>query len=544
MPKSTATSDKAVSFGLVVFALSLAQFIMTVDTTIMNIAIPTVVEDLNTTVGEVQSAITLYALTMAAFMLFGAKLGEIHGRKKIFNIGLIIYAVGSLTTAFAPNLLTLIIGWSLLEGFGASLMMPAMMALISINFSGKRRVSALGIVAGVAGAAAALGPLIGGALSTYATWRYAFIGEVVIAIITLYLSKNILDSKTRNTDPLDLKGVVLAASGLGVFVFGILQASTYGWVRAIRPFEIGGFSFEPFGLSIVPFICGAGVFLIQRFLSYERYLEKQNKPTLLKASLLKKLTLRSSLNIVLLTQLVTGGILFILPLFLQLVLGFSAIESGIALLPLSIALIVSSSFSTRISELFGDTRTIKYGQYAIIFGIIILSTSISNETVATDMIFPMLFIGSGIGVIIPINQAILLSGVDKTDSSQVSGLNYTYQQLGMSLGTAVIGSVLLFSLGNGIVRGLSSSVIFDQAEVEANSTKISSNVQFVSNEQLEEILKTTDTNEKEQQEFIEINSDARLRALRASLVATALFVLLGIHSTTRLRDAKKGLSKA
>lgn len=527
----------AVSFGIVVFALSLAQFIMTVDSTIMNVSIPTLVDDLDTTVGAVQTAISLYALIMAAFMLLGSKLGEIYGRKRMFQVGLVIYGIGSAITAVAPNIGILILGWSVLEGLGASLMMPAMMALISINFDGKKRISALGITAGVAGAAAAVGPIVGGALSTYATWRYAFVAEVVIAIITLVLSRQILDNAKLAKEKVDMPGALLAALGLSTFVFGILQASEYGWVRATKPFNIAGLEFEPFGLSIVPFLCGIGLLLVGLLFRVEAKRKAQKLPTLLNVSLFEKVTIKTGLNIVLITQLVLGGTMFIMPLFLQLVLGFSAMRTGVVMLPISIALVASSILTTKAAEKYGAIRTIRFSQVLLVAGLFLLAYNTTNDASAANLILPFAFLGAAIGFIMPLNQSILLGSVKDKDSSQVAGLNYTFQQLGMSLGTAVIGSVLLFSLGNGIVQGLSTSDSFDPVEISENSVAISSNVEFVSNEQLSAGLAQSDLSEEQQADIMSVNTDARLRALRVAIGAAMVFSLLALSSSGRMQDA-------
>lgn len=534
------STNRVVNFGLVVFALSLAQFIMTIDTTIMNVSVPTLVNDLETTVGAVQGAIALYALVMAAFMLLGSKLGEIYGRKKIFQIGLVIYAFGSAITAAAPNIGVLMLGWSVLEGIGASLMMPAMMALISINFQGKQRVSALGIVAGVAGAAAALGPIVGGALSTYASWRYAFLTEVVIAIITLVLSKKILDSTKVSNEKIDWQGSTLVASGMALFVYGVLQASEYGWVRASKPFEVAGLTIAPFGLSIVLFLCGLGALLLWLFLQVETARRKANKPVLLNVSLLDIIPIKTGLTIVLVTQLALGGTLFVLPLFLQLVLGFSAMQTGVAMLPVSVALVATSILSNRLSEKFGTIRVIRTSQVILVFSLVLLAINVTSDTVVSDLLIPFTLFGAAIGVIMPLNQSILLGSAATKDSSQVAGLNYTYQQLGMSLGTAVIGSVLLFSLGNNIVAGLETSPQFDAKVVEAQSVQISSNVEFVSNEQLEAALKEADDlTESQKNTIIAVNEEARLTALRVAIAAAAVLTLLSIQSSGRMKDALK-----
>ncbi|MCA9342867.1 MFS transporter [Candidatus Saccharibacteria bacterium] len=528
---------KSAGYGLILFALSLAQFIMTVDTTIMNVSVPTLVDDLNTTVGYVQTAITLYALVMASLMLVGGKLGEIFGRKKMFQLGLVIYAIGSLTTAVAPNIGVLIFGWSFLEGIGAALMMPAMMALISVNFKGKQRVAALGVVAGVAGAAAALGPIIGGALSTYASWRYAFIGEVVIALLTLILSKNILDAKISARKQLDYKGSLLAVTGLALLVFGILQISTYGLIKATRPFEIAGYEIDLFGLSIAPFLIGIGAIVIWLLFKYERRLKDKKQPYLLNIDLFKVVPLRSGLSVVLITQLTLAGTLFVMPLFLQLVLGYSAMKSGVALLPISVALIGFSAFGQKITKGKSAIESVRIGQTLLFMGLILLLFVVGNDTEITNLIIPFLFMGAGIGLIIPFIQTVILGSVKASDSSQAAGLNYTYQQLGTSLGTALVGGALLFSLGSGIVKGLGSSEQFDQSLVEQNSVQISNNVEFVSNAQLESALDQSNYSDEQKNEILFINSEARIRSIRTSLGVAAVALLISFGASGKVKDA-------
>ena len=185
--KRGAKAVAAASAGFVLFVLATGQFIMALDSSVMNVSIATVAEDIGTTVTGIQTAITLYTLVMACLMIPGGKIGSIIGRRRAFSIGCVIYAAGSLTTALAPNLLILIIGWSFLEGIGAALIMPAIVALVAGNFEVKARPKAYGLIAAAAAMAIAVGPLIGGLVTTYASWRYVFVGEVVVIVVLLVL---------------------------------------------------------------------------------------------------------------------------------------------------------------------------------------------------------------------------------------------------------------------------------------------------------------------------------------------------------------------
>ena len=234
--------------------LAAAQFVMVLDSSVMNVSISQIVADLDTTVTGVQGAITMYTLVMAAFMLVGAKLGDIWGRDRAFGIGLAVYGLGSLTTALSPNLYVLLFGWSLVEGLGAVLVIPAIAALTAANYEGKDRAFAYGIIGGVAGAAIAVGPVIGGFVTTYYSWRYVFVGEVVIVIAVLLVRKRMQAAPRPDHPPkLDFGGAALSAAGLGLIVFGILQSSKWGWVWPLDAPTIDGHEITPLGFSLVPY---------------------------------------------------------------------------------------------------------------------------------------------------------------------------------------------------------------------------------------------------------------------------------------------------
>src|SRR3954470_15365494 len=221
--------------------LASAQFVMVLDTSVMNVAISQIVDDLDTTIQGVQTAITLYTLVMAAFMLLGAKLGDILGRNRAFAIGLGIYGAGSLTTALSPNLPVLLIGWSGVEGIGAVLVIPAIAALTAASYEGRERALAYALLGGVAAIAVALGPLIGGWVTTNASWRYVFAGETVVVTIILLLRTRIPRAVAALRRPrMDLVGSVLSVAGLGLAVFGVLMGSKWGFVKPLGALTVGG----------------------------------------------------------------------------------------------------------------------------------------------------------------------------------------------------------------------------------------------------------------------------------------------------------------
>src|SRR4029079_10245055 len=216
---------------VVLLTLAAGQFLMTLDTSVMNVSIATVAKDVGTTVTGIQTAITLYTLVMAAFMITGGKIGQIIGRKRAFAIGCVIYGCGSFTTAISPSLPVLLFGWSLLEGLGAVLILPAIVALVATNFARDARPRAYGLVASAGAIAVAAGALIGGLFTTYASWRWVFAGEVLIVIVILLLTRRVADTPADRDVKLDVVGTALSAAGLGLFVFGILRSGSWGFVK-------------------------------------------------------------------------------------------------------------------------------------------------------------------------------------------------------------------------------------------------------------------------------------------------------------------------
>ena len=216
---------------VVLLTLAAGQFLMTLDSSVMNVSIATVAKDVGTTVTGIQGAITAYTLVMAALMITGAKIGGIIGRKRAFAIGCVIYGCGSFITSIAPNLPVLLFGWSFLEGVGAALILPAIVALVASNFATERRPAAYGLVAAAGAIAVAVGPLIGGFCTTYFSWRWVFAGEVVLVIVILLLTRRIADAPVAERPHLDVVGAVLSAAGLGLLVFGVLRSSEWGWIQ-------------------------------------------------------------------------------------------------------------------------------------------------------------------------------------------------------------------------------------------------------------------------------------------------------------------------
>src|SRR5271165_879459 len=226
------SQSRAGAAGIVLLTLAAGQFLMTLDSSVMNVSIATVAKDVGTTVTGIQTEITLYTLVMASLMITGGKIGKIVGRKRAFAIGCIIYGCGSFITAISPNLGVLLLGWSCLEGIGAALILPAIVALVASNFGREERPRAYGLVASAAAIAVAVGPIIGGLFTTYASWRWVFAGEVLLVLAILVLARRMEEGPRDTGVRLDLIGTALSALGLGLIVFGILRSGVWGFVKA------------------------------------------------------------------------------------------------------------------------------------------------------------------------------------------------------------------------------------------------------------------------------------------------------------------------
>src|SRR5215207_2410512 len=293
---------------------------MTLDSSVMNVSIATVAKDVGTTVTGIQTAITLYTLVMAMFMVTGGKVGSIIGRRRAFAIGCVVYGAGSLTTALAPNLAILVLGWSLLEGLGTALIMPAIVALVAGNFPPRGRPRAYGLVMAAGAIAVAVGPLIGGFATTYFSWRWVFAGEVLVVLGILVLARRVQDAPPERRPKLDLVGTLLSAAGLGLAVFGVLRSSEWGWVQ---PKPDGP---ELLGVSPTVWLVLGGLFVVWLFLEWERRLEKRGAEPLVRPELFANRQLAGGLVLFFYQFLIQAGLFVTIPLLLA-GLGIGALAS-------------------------------------------------------------------------------------------------------------------------------------------------------------------------------------------------------------------------
>ncbi len=511
-----------------ILILGMAQFLMVLDTTVMNVSISEVVADLDTTVSSVQLAITAYALVMGSFMLVGAKLGDKWGRRTAFRIGLLIYGVGSLITAISPNVQVLLLGWSGIEGIGAVLVVPAIASLAAATYEGKERALAYGILGGIAGAGAAAGPLIGGWVTTELSWRYVFAAESVVVLGILFSSRRIIASPATDRARIDLGGALLSILGLGLIVLGILKGGEWGFLMPSGALTIDGTEITPFGFSVVPFMIGAGVALVACFVAWEERRKRLALPMLLDPELLRIPQLKAGLSMQVSQNLIIAGTFFVLPLYLQLVLGKDAFETGVKLLPISVTMMIAAMLGPKLSERFSPRLVVQAGLALLAIALLGVMSFISPQLTGAGFGVSLGVFGVGTGLVMSQLGNVVMSSVPTSRSSEVGGTQGAALNLGSSLGTALIGAVLLA----GLTAGFSEKVTDDKAltpQVRQQAQDIAdSGIPMISIPQLEAAAKEEGLPPDQIEAITDSYGEAQIEGLKKALFFTAIFSFAGI----------------
>lgn len=520
--------------GGVLVTLGAAQFLMTLDSSVMNVSMATVAADLHTTITGIQTAITLYTLVMATLMITGGKIGSLIGRRRAFTLGCVIYGAGSLTTGLAPNLVVLILGWSFLEGIGAALIMPAVVALVAGNFPESERPKAYGLIAAAGAVAVAAGPLIGGAASTYASWRLVFFGEVALVAVVLVLSRRVADSPPESKAHIDLVGTLLSVAGLGMAVYGVLRSSEWGWV-APKP---GG----PSLLSLSPtfWLVVAGILVVWAFFLWEHRTLRRGREPLLRPAMLANRQLTGGLLMFFFQFLLQAGIFFVIPLFLSVVLELSALETGVRIMPLSIALLVSAAGVPKLWPHASPRRVVRCGILLMLAGIVILLAGVQLDATAAVVTWPLLLIGLGIGALASQLGSVTVSSVSASESGEVGGLQNTATNLGASLGTALAGSVLIAVLASSLLAGIQHNAAVPEAVKTQASTQLAAGAPFLSDTALRQQLQQAGVNSTTAEAVVHENRAARIKALDAALAVLALLAVVSLFVTAQVPTVQPG----
>ena len=503
----------------VVLVACMAIFIIVLDSSAMNVAITNLVVELNTTLSVIQSIIALYALVIASFMLLGSKIQDILGRKKTFLVGLLIYGSGTTIATLSINAAMLMVGWAILEGIGAALMLPATTTLVSSSYEGKDKVTAFGIWGGIAAMGAAIGPIVGGIFTTYLSWRLVFGSELIFIGAILFFRHYLSESKpTLQWKDLDIIGAILSIISLILIVVGILFLS--------RP--------ENWGYVGILIVSGSILFVL--FLLWEKRRINKGLEPLTDISLLKnRLFGLGNLNSVI-TQIPLAGFLFIIPVFLQQVTKTNAFYTGLALLPASIAILLFSILGARFSSFLESKYIIMIGFIVSAAGTFILSSVFNLNTQIMDIIPGTIVFGIGIGLLLSQLTNLTMAAAGTHQETDASGFLNSFKNLGYSMGTALIGVLLLIGIFGGLTAGIESSNL---AENRTTSQIQDELINYVENMQ-------TDTPQIPPElvpQATQIVDSAISSAMNRTFDVLGLIMILGFITSIFLPKTKKSLNK-
>jgi EmrB/QacA subfamily drug resistance transporter len=495
------------------FLLAMAMFVLVVDTSLMNVSISAVVEDLNTTVSGVQAAIALEALVSAAFILISSKVGDLIGRKRAYVLGLLAYAIGALAMTLAQNLAAIIIFWAIIGGLGASLLLPAMQSLIHGNFEGAARTKAYALVGAAAAIAAAVGPLLGGFVTTFLSWRVGFLLEVVVIAVVLSQIKLVRDVAYTGPRQIDVVGAILSVLGMGGLVLGILV-----W-------QEGG---EFVGLLLA---IGAVALALLAYWLVRR--KRQGKVTLIDPGLFAFPHFTIGISQQLLQQVTLGGAMIALPIFLQMTLEYNALQAGLSLAPLSLSMFAVALLAGRKAGSRRPSSIVLVGFALSTVGMALIIPIVPRADSGWWLFVPLLITGSGLGLLVSQLNNYTLSPIEEERVSEAAGVNSAGGSFGLSFGLAMAGGIMLAVLAYSFTNLTEGSAVIPQAQQQQIADTLEDDAQVLSNAQLEPLL--ADEPKDVQDEILHINKEARDRSLQVALLVPVLASLLGLLNSFRMR---------
>src|SRR3954470_17284484 len=492
--------------------LAAAMFVLVVDTSLMNVSISAVVEDLGTTVSGVQSAIALEALISAAFILLNSKIGDLIGRRRAYVLGLTGYAIGALAMTLAQSLTAIIVFWAILGGLGASLLLPAMQSLIHGNFDGAARKKTYALVGAAAAIAAAVGPLLGGFVTTFLSWRVGFLLEVVVIAVVLANIRLVREVPYTGPRQVDVVGALLSVAGMGGVVLGILV-----W-------QEGG---EAVGALIAIGVLGLvalGYWLLRR--------KRQGKPTLLDPDLFRFPHFRIGIVEQMMQQITLGGAMIVLPIFLQMTLEYNAMEAGLSLAPLSLSMFAVAMLAGRKSGKRRSSTIVLLGFALTTAGILLVVPLVPRAEFGWLLAGPLLLAGSGLGLLVSQLNNYTLAPIEEERASEAAGVNSAAGSFGLSFGLAVAGGLMLAGLSASFTNMTDASTVIPPDQQEQISDTLEDDAEVMSNAQLEPLL--AGEPEDVRAEVLRINTHARDVSLQVALLVSVLAGLLGLLNSIRM----------
>jgi EmrB/QacA subfamily drug resistance transporter len=492
--------------------LAMAMFVLVVDTSLMNVSIASVVEDLGTTVSGVQGAIALEALVSAAFILIGSKVGDLIGRKRAFVLGLLGYAVGAVAMALSQGLFAILFFWAIIGGLGASMLLPAMQSLIHGNFEGTAQKKAYALVGAAAAIAAAVGPLVGGFLTTFLSWRVGFLLEDVVIVIVLSGLKLIHDVPYTGSRKVDVVGAILSALGMGGLVIGILV-----W-------QEGG--------EYVGVLIAVGVVALVSLARWLVRRKREGKPTLLEPDLFKADLFRLGISSQMLQNISLGGLMIALPIYLQMVLEYNALETGLTIAPLSLTMFATALVAGRQAGKHRPASIIRLGSALLTVGALLLIPIVPRAASGWALVVPLIIAGCGLGMLVSQLNNYTLSPISDERVSEAAGVNSAAGSFGLSFGLAFAGAIMLATLSIAFTQMAQDSKVLPPAAQEQVAQALEDDAEVMSNSHLQEQL--ADQPPEIRAEIVSINTDARPLALQVALLVPILAGLLGLLNSLRM----------
>jgi predicted MFS family arabinose efflux permease len=513
------TDDKSASASMapgsrqLAIRLAMAMFVLVVDTSLMNVSISAVVEDLNTTVSAVQSAIALEALVSAAFILIGSKIGDLYGRKRAYVLGLLGYAAGALAMMLAQSMTPIIIFWAIIGGLGAAHLLPAMQSLVHGNFDGAERRQAYALVGAAAAIATAVGPLLGGFITTFLSWRVGFGLELVIIAIVLAGIGRVRDVPYTGSRQVDAVGSVLSVLGMGGIVLGILV-----W-------QEGG--------EAVLLLIAAGALALAGLVFWLRRRSRAGKAALLDPHLFDSKYFRLGISQQMLQQIALGGMIIVLPIYLQMVLEYNAMLAGLSLAPLSFSMFGMALLAGRRAGSRRPSNLVLIGFSLLAAGVALIIVRVPTADSGLDLALPLIIGGSGLGLMVSQLNNYTLSPVDEERASEAAGVNSAAGSFGLSFGLAFAGAIMLATLSFAFTSLAQSSTVLSPAQQDQVAVALDEDAEIMSNTQLEELLVGQPA--EVQAEIIRINTEARPIALQVALLVPLAAGLLGLINSLGMR---------
>jgi len=512
---------------LPLLVLSLALAIIIIDTTLLNVSLSTLIRELHTTLQSLQWVISAYSLTLAALTVTGGRMGDLFGRKRMFRLGAILFAIGSFIASISRSVPVLLSGEAIIEGVGAALMMPASSSLLVSRYRGHDRAIAFGIWGGFGAAASAIGPILGGFLTTHFSWRWGFRINIFVVAALLAGSLFIGEEERHEAKRIDWPGVLLSSAGLFFLVFGIIESSSYGWLFARKPFPHIALG----TLSVVPFAIAIGITVLVVFGIWEYRLEQRGGTPIVSMKLFSNRQFVSGASIVGVMMLAQNGVIFTLPVFLQSVLGLDAFRTGLALLPLSVLLLISSTTAASLSKKIAHKRLVQMGLATSVVAILILRFTLSPSIHPSALIPGLALYGIGLGLVNSQINNMTLSAVPTRDAGEASGVTNTFRQVGLTLGAAIIGAILISSILGNLETSVEASAQVAPAMKErviSAMRRQSSALAFGGAEIFSAVPRET------QGELLRLRRDATTAANRRAFLWGAVFAFLGLGISTQL----------